>query len=81
MYEEREYVIFNVSEFAKVNFSEVLETSEATARKSIDETKAFVKWDGVIPSFVETLTTREGPYTHSQILSVLSTAEWSSNQE
>jgi hypothetical protein len=81
MYEEREYLIFNVSELDKINFNEVLETSQQTVRKSVDETKTFVKWNGEPPSFVETLTTAEGPYTHAEILSILGTPEWTSNQE
>ena len=42
--EDREYMIFNVSELPEINFSEVLETSAQTVRKSVDETKTFVKW-------------------------------------
>lgn len=81
MYEKREYIIFNVSELNKVNFNEVLETSADTVRKSVDETKTFVKWNGEAPSFVDTLTTKEGPYTHSEILTILSTSEWVSDKE
>ena len=60
-YENRNYIIFNVSELNKVNFSEVLEDSSESVRKSIDLTKTFVKWEGATPSFVSTLTTAEGP--------------------
>ena len=76
IYENREYIIFNVSELPLVNFNEVLETSIDTVRKSVDLTKTFVKWNGTAPSFVENLTTKEGPYTHTEMLSVLSTSEW-----
>ena len=76
-YENREFMIFNVSELNKINFNEVLETSEETVRKSVDETKTFVKWDGeIIPSSVDSLLTKEGPYTYTEILSILSTSEW-----
>lgn len=76
IYENREYIIFNVSELPLVNFNEVLETSVDTVRKSVDKTKTFVKWNGNQPSFVNNLTTKEGPYTHSEILNILSTPEW-----
>ena len=76
IYENREYIIFNVSELPLVNFNEVLETSIDTVRKSVDLTKTFVKWNGTAPSFVENLTTKEGPYTHTEMLSILSTPEW-----
>lgn len=75
-YENREYIIFNVSELPLVNFNEVLETSADTVRKSVDLTKTFVKWNGTPPSFVDDLTTKDGPYTHSEILRILATPQW-----
>ena len=70
-------MIFNVSELDMIDFNEVLETSIDTVRKSVDETKTFVKWDGaIIPPSVELLTTKEGPYTYQEILIILSTEEW-----
>jgi hypothetical protein len=76
-YTTREFMIFNVSELSQIDFSQVLETSVDTVRKSVDKTKTFVKWDGeTIPSSVNSLTTKEGPYTYSQILDILSTSEW-----
>jgi hypothetical protein len=76
-YYNREFMIFNVSELPNINFEEVLETSIDTVRKSVDETKTFVKWDGQIPSSVQSLQTKEGPYTYDEILQILSTPEWS----
>jgi len=76
-YEHRNFMIFNVSELGSVNFTQVLETSIDTVRKSIDETKTFVKWEGeVIPPTVNNLTTKEGPYTYTEILNILNTSEW-----
>ena len=75
-YENREFMIFNVSELPNIDFKTVLETSEETVRKSVDETKTFVKWDGVMPECVSTLTTKEGPYTYEEMLTILSTPEW-----
>ena len=76
-YENREFMIFNVSELSTINFDEVLETSAETVRKSVDQTKTFVKWDGVtIPPSVDALTTKEGPYTYEEILAILATPEW-----
>jgi hypothetical protein len=60
----------------KINFNEVLETSEDTVRKSVDLTKTFVKWSGDMPSCVQSLTTSEGPYTYNEILTILATPEW-----
>jgi len=75
-YVNREFIIFNVSELNKINFNEVLETSEDTVRKSIDLTKTFVKWNGNTPPCVQSLTTSEGPYTYNQMLTILATPEW-----
>lgn len=79
-YEQRQFMIFNVSELPLIDFSQVLETSIDAVRKSVDETKTFVKWDGnIIPSSVDSLTTKEGPYTYEEILVILSGPEWTSN--
>jgi hypothetical protein len=76
-YNNRKFMIFNVSELPNINFEEVLETSIDTVRKSVDETKTFVKWDGEqTPISVESLTTKEGAYTYEEILIIISTPEW-----
>ena len=75
-YTERNFMIFNVSELTNIDFNEVLETSADTVRKSVDLTKTFVKWEGTMPTCVSNLTTKEGPYTYSQILQILSTSDW-----
>jgi hypothetical protein len=75
-YENRQFMIFNVSELDNIDFNEVLETSKDTVRKSIDGTKTFVKWEGNIPSSVQSLTTKDGPYTYNEILTILEGPEW-----
>jgi hypothetical protein len=75
-YDNREFMIFNVSELDEIIFTEVLETSADTVRKSVDGTKTFVKWDGTMPECVANLTTKEGPYTYDEILVILATPEW-----
>lgn len=80
-YEQRQFMIFNVSELELIDFSQVLETSIDTVRKSMDGTKTFVKWDGnTIPSSVDSLTTKEGPYTYTEIIDILNGPEWTSNE-
>ena len=76
MFENRNYLIFNMSEVDSVDFTNVLETSTETLRLSVDETKSFVKWEGETPSFASDLTDTEGPYSHSQILEALSEEAW-----
>ena len=82
IYENRNFMIFETSELDKVNFEEVLETSSETVRKSLDETLTFVKWDGeTIPPSVASLTTKNGPYSYSEMLEILKGPEWTSPAE
>ena len=83
MYENRQYVIFDVTELDKINFEEVLETSADTVRKSVDGTKTFVKWvDGTaVPASVLTLTTKGDYLTHDEILVILSGPDWTAPME
>ena len=75
-YPDRRFVIFNVTELNQIDFNQVFETSINTVRKSVDETKTFVKWDGTMPPCIYTLETAEGPYTYDEIMQILSTPEW-----
>ena len=76
-YNNRQFMIFNTEELSQIDFTQVLETSIETVRKSVDETQTFVKWDGEeIPQCVESLSTKEGAYTYEEILTILSTPEW-----
>lgn len=76
MYTNRSFIIFNVSELYKIDFNQILESSEDTLRKSVDGTKTFIKWQGEIPTFISELTTKEGPYTYEQIINILNSEEW-----
>jgi hypothetical protein len=75
--EPKYYVIFNVSELDKIDFNQVFETSIETVRKSVDETLTFVKYaTDEMPSSVSSLDTKQGPYSHEEILAILATPEW-----
>lgn len=96
-YTNRRYVIFNVSELNQINFEEVLETSPETVRKSVDQTKTFVKWDyrneyvnaetgepiieEYVPESIKNLITKSQYYTHEEILNILSGEEWTAPVE
>ena len=69
----RKYVIINADEVDSVDFSQVDETSENTIRYSLDGSLTFVKFDtDTTPSFLDGKT----QYTHSEILAILATDEW-----
>jgi hypothetical protein len=72
------YVIFDLSEADKINFNEVLETSIDTLRLSNTD-KTFVKYNGLIPSSVQSLETKSEEYNKQQILDILSTEDWLGN--
>ena len=68
----KKYVIINADEVDSVDFDKVDETSESTLRFSLDNSLTFVKYDGAKPSFLYGKDT----YTHSEILAILATDEW-----
>ena len=70
------YIIINMTEVGLVNFNEVLETSEETLRLSVDGLQTVLKWEGAEPSFVSTLSSYEGPYTYTEIITIMTTPEW-----
>ena len=80
-YTNRNFMVFDASELPSIDFSQVLETSIDTVRKSIDESKSFVKWDGAeIPSSVASLATKEGPYSYEEMIVLLSSPEWAGEE-
>ena len=80
-YDHRTFMIFNVSELGSVNFSEVLESTINTVRKSVDQTQTFVKWDSeTIPPSVDGLTTKDGPHLYEDMLTILATSGWTSTE-
>ena len=72
------YITINTDELSLVDFNQVMETSEDTVRLSVDGLQTVLKWAGDEPSFVSTLSSYEGPYTHEEILAIMSTPEWTS---
>ena len=72
----RTYVIIDASEVSSVDFDQVAETSADTLRYSVDGTKTFVKYEGDQPSFLS----GKQEYTQSEILAILATDEWTSDE-
>ena len=66
------YCIIDSSEVSSVNFDQIAETSADTLRYSLDGTQTFVKYEGEQPSFLN----GKQEYTHSEILTILATTEW-----
>jgi hypothetical protein len=72
----RTYVIIDSSEVGSVDFDQVMQTSADKLRHSLDGTKTFVKYEGDQPSFLS----GKQEYTHSEILAILATDEWTSDE-
>jgi hypothetical protein len=75
--EDRVYVLLSTSETGSINFNQIYETAPATLRTNNSSSKTFVKWEGAMPDTITALTTKEGPYTHTEILTILQEPEWS----
>ena len=80
-FNNRHFMIFNVSELGDVNFNQTLETSAETVRLNLSGSQTFVKWEGeIVPSSIDALTTKEGPYSYEQILNILTGSAWTSDE-
>lgn len=75
-FENRHYVVFDLSEVDTIDFSEVMETSADTLRKNLANTQSFVKYEGPMPASVAALTTKSQEYTHEEILAILAGTDW-----
>ena len=69
----RKWVIITLADYTSDQLENLvvnaIQTSVSTLRKSVDSTKAILKWDGDTPSCFDGITT----YSHSEILTQLAT--------
>ena len=72
----RNYVIIDTSEVSSIDFDQVLETSADTLTYNLAGDKTFVKYEGEQPSFLS----GKQEYTHSEMLTILAGAEWTSEE-
>ena len=72
MFENRKWVIVNVSDITEEMIASAAQTSMDTLRKTNDGSKAILKWDGDTPSCFGGMTT----YSHSEIKSELAKSDW-----
>jgi hypothetical protein len=75
-FENRHYVVFDLTEVDIIDFSEVMETSADTLRNNLANAQSFVKYEGDMPASVTALTTKSQEYTHEEILALLSGTDW-----
>ena len=71
-YENRHWVIVNTDDVTDEMINNALQINSATLRKTLDGSKALLKWDGDTPSCFDGITT----YNHSEILTILNSSDW-----
>ena len=70
----RKYTIISKDDVDSIDFDQVLEGNESHLHYSLDGSKTLVKYRDEQPSFLSGKT----EYTHSEILAILATDEWTS---
>ena len=76
-YSNRKWVIVNVSDITDEMVNSAIQSSMDTLRKTLDGSKAILKWEGDTPSCFDGLTT----YNHSEILTELAKSDWTEEEE
>ena len=76
-YSNRKWVIVNVSDITDEMIMYAIQSSRETLLKTLDGSKAMLKWDGDTPSCFDGLTT----YNHSEILTELTKSAWNEEAE
>ena len=76
-YENKKYVIVNVSDITEEMIISSSVTGSSSIRKTLDSRKAILKWDGNTPSCFDGMTT----YNHSEILTELKKSDWTEEAE
>jgi hypothetical protein len=71
----RTYVIADTLDVGNFDFSQLVDIDESYSRKSLDGSKILARYEDGQPSFLWGKT----EYTHSEILEVLATDEWISD--
>ena len=82
-YSDRTYATALTATIGNVDFAQVMETSAATVRKSIDETEFVLKWyTAQTPSFItDDSVTLTWSGSHADCLTLMASAEWTSDEE
>ena len=75
-YDNRHWVIVNVSDITDEMISNAIQSSMSTLRKPQDGSKAILKWEGDTPSCFDGMIV----YSHSEILAELSKDAWTSSE-
>ena len=71
------YATISIDDLAKIDFSQISETSADTIRKSLDLTQFVLKWKNE-PTFIKDgEVTPIEIYTHAEVLVLMASDKWS----
>ena len=74
------YATISIDDLAKIDFSQISETSADTIRKSLDLTEFVLKWKNE-PTFIKDgEVTPIEIYTHAEVLVLMATDKWSEEE-
>tara|TARA_Y100000310_G_scaffold246645_1_gene252036 strand:- start:265 stop:513 length:249 start_codon:yes stop_codon:yes gene_type:complete len=80
-YDNRKWVIITLSSYNDEQLENLcanaIQSGVGTLRKTLDGTKAILKWDGDTPSVFDGMTT----YNHSQIRTELAKNTWTRSED
>ena len=80
-HDNRKWVIITLASYNDEQLENLcanaIQSGVSTLRKTLDGTKAILKWDGDTPSVFDGMTT----YNHSQILTELAKNTWTEDDE
>ena len=71
-YENRHWIIVDTSNVTDEMINNALQVNKNTLRKTLDGSKALLKWDGNTPSCFDGITI----YNYSEILTILNNSDW-----
>ena len=79
-FNNRRWVIITLSDYTDDELENLcqsaIQSGSSNLRKSLDNTKAILKWDGDTPSAFSSMTI----YNHAQILTILRGSDWSESE-
>ena len=75
-YSNRSWVIVNVSDITDEMITNAIQSGTATLRKTLDGSKAILKWEGDTPECFEDMKI----YAHSEILTELAKPTWTTSE-
>ena len=79
-FENRRWVIITLASYNDEQLENLcdndIQSGVGTLRKTLDNSKAILKWDGDTPAVFDGMTT----YTQSEILTELNKSEWTADE-